>query len=268
MRASPNAGRAPRAAGPAPPQAAGRYSHAPDRARCRPSATAQQRRCGFGRRRTTRLRGHPASGDAGPSGAALRWDCLREAELGDVIGPPRQGRLPRLRAFETLTDAAPRVQAAYQTKIWLGKSFVKFCKSFINLIKLVSARTCSSARVRARPGRGAPVLRGALLGFAGRRAPAPGRCGLPPAADPAAGGGPDCAPTWRGALLRAATRGSGAPTPATCPAAVASGRSRARRPKVGRREHPVAVSEPICPSPTFEAEFERLGRGKAGPWRV
>ena len=151
MRASPNAGRAPRAAGPAPPQAAGRYSHAPDRARCRPSATAQQRRCGFGRRRTTRLRGHPASGDAGPSGAALRWDCLREAELGDVIGPPRQGRLPRLRAFETLTDAAPRVQAAYQTKIWLGKSFVKFCKSFINLIKLVSARTCSLARVRKHP---------------------------------------------------------------------------------------------------------------------
>ena len=33
--------------------------------------------------------------------------------------------------------------------IWFGKSFIKFCKSFINLIKLVSTRTCSSARVRA-----------------------------------------------------------------------------------------------------------------------
>ena len=32
--------------------------------------------------------------------------------------------------------------------IWLGKSFIKFCKSFINLIKLVSTRTCSLARVR------------------------------------------------------------------------------------------------------------------------
>ena len=32
--------------------------------------------------------------------------------------------------------------------IWFGKSFIKFCKSFINLIKLVSTRTCSSARVR------------------------------------------------------------------------------------------------------------------------
>ena len=31
---------------------------------------------------------------------------------------------------------------------WLGKSFIKFCKSFINSIKLVSTRTCSSARVR------------------------------------------------------------------------------------------------------------------------
>ena len=32
--------------------------------------------------------------------------------------------------------------------IWFGKSFIKFCKSFTNLIKLVSTRTCSSARVR------------------------------------------------------------------------------------------------------------------------
>ena len=32
--------------------------------------------------------------------------------------------------------------------IWFGKSFIKFCKSFIDLIKLVSTRTCSSARVR------------------------------------------------------------------------------------------------------------------------
>ena len=32
--------------------------------------------------------------------------------------------------------------------IWFGKSFIKFCKSFINLIKLVSTRSCSSARVR------------------------------------------------------------------------------------------------------------------------
>ena len=32
--------------------------------------------------------------------------------------------------------------------IWFGKSFINFCKSFINLIKLVSTRTCSSARVR------------------------------------------------------------------------------------------------------------------------
>ena len=32
--------------------------------------------------------------------------------------------------------------------IWFGKSFIKFFKSFINLIKLVSTRTCSSARVR------------------------------------------------------------------------------------------------------------------------
>ena len=32
--------------------------------------------------------------------------------------------------------------------IWFGYSFIKFCKSFINLIKLFSARTCSSARVR------------------------------------------------------------------------------------------------------------------------
>ena len=33
--------------------------------------------------------------------------------------------------------------------IWFGKSFIKFCKSFMNLMKLVSTRTCSSARVRA-----------------------------------------------------------------------------------------------------------------------
>ena len=32
--------------------------------------------------------------------------------------------------------------------IWFGKSFIEFCKSFINLIKLVSTLTCSSARVR------------------------------------------------------------------------------------------------------------------------
>ena len=32
--------------------------------------------------------------------------------------------------------------------IWFGKSFIEFCESFINLIKLVSTRTCSSARVR------------------------------------------------------------------------------------------------------------------------
>ena len=32
--------------------------------------------------------------------------------------------------------------------IWFGKRFNKFRKSFINLIKLVSTRTCSSARVR------------------------------------------------------------------------------------------------------------------------
>ena len=31
--------------------------------------------------------------------------------------------------------------------IWFGKSFINFYKSFINLIKLVSTRTCSSARV-------------------------------------------------------------------------------------------------------------------------
>ena len=39
-------------------------------------------------------------------------------------------------------------QNFYQIMIWFGKSFIKFCKSFINLIKLVSTRTCSSARVR------------------------------------------------------------------------------------------------------------------------
>ena len=32
--------------------------------------------------------------------------------------------------------------------IWFGKSFIKFCKNFINLIKLVSTQTCSLARVR------------------------------------------------------------------------------------------------------------------------
>ena len=32
--------------------------------------------------------------------------------------------------------------------IWFGKSFIKFCKSYINLKKLFSTRTCSSARVR------------------------------------------------------------------------------------------------------------------------
>ena len=32
--------------------------------------------------------------------------------------------------------------------IWFGKSFIKFCKSFINLIKLVSEWRCSLARVR------------------------------------------------------------------------------------------------------------------------
>ena len=32
--------------------------------------------------------------------------------------------------------------------IWFGKSFIKFCRSFINLIKLVSTRISSSARVR------------------------------------------------------------------------------------------------------------------------
>ena len=31
--------------------------------------------------------------------------------------------------------------------IWFGKSFIQFCKSFIVLIKLVSTRSCSSARV-------------------------------------------------------------------------------------------------------------------------
>ena len=36
--------------------------------------------------------------------------------------------------------------------IWFGKSIIKFCKSFINLIKLVSALTCSSARVRTQSG--------------------------------------------------------------------------------------------------------------------
>ena len=32
--------------------------------------------------------------------------------------------------------------------MWFGKSFIELCKSFIDLIKLVSTRTCSSARVR------------------------------------------------------------------------------------------------------------------------
>ena len=34
--------------------------------------------------------------------------------------------------------------------IWFGKSFIKFGKSFINLIKLISTRTCTSARVRSK----------------------------------------------------------------------------------------------------------------------
>ena len=36
----------------------------------------------------------------------------------------------------------------YQNMIWFCKSFIKFCKSCINLIKLVSSQTCSLARVR------------------------------------------------------------------------------------------------------------------------
>ena len=32
--------------------------------------------------------------------------------------------------------------------MWFGKSFINFCKSFINLVKIVSTRTCSSPRVR------------------------------------------------------------------------------------------------------------------------
>ena len=32
--------------------------------------------------------------------------------------------------------------------VWFGKSFIKFCRSFINLIKLVGTQTRSSARVR------------------------------------------------------------------------------------------------------------------------
>ena len=43
-------------------------------------------------------------------------------------------------------------QHFYQTMTWFCKRFIKFCKSFINLIKLISTRTCSSARVR--PGQG------------------------------------------------------------------------------------------------------------------
>ena len=35
--------------------------------------------------------------------------------------------------------------------IWFGKGFIKFCKSFINLTKLDSTLTCSSARVRINP---------------------------------------------------------------------------------------------------------------------
>ena len=34
-----------------------------------------------------------------------------------------------------------------QTMMWFGKSFIKFCRSFIKLIKLLSTQTCSSARV-------------------------------------------------------------------------------------------------------------------------
>ena len=36
----------------------------------------------------------------------------------------------------------------FQNMIWFCKSFIKFCKSCINLIKLVSSQTCSLARVR------------------------------------------------------------------------------------------------------------------------
>ena len=32
--------------------------------------------------------------------------------------------------------------------LWFGKSFIIFCKSFINLIKVVSTQTYSLARVR------------------------------------------------------------------------------------------------------------------------
>ena len=45
--------------------------------------------------------------------------------------------------------------------IWFGKSFIKFCKSFINLIKLVSTLTCSLARVRS----SADFLHAGLLFF-------------------------------------------------------------------------------------------------------
>ena len=31
--------------------------------------------------------------------------------------------------------------------IWSGKRFIKFCKSFVDLINFVSTRTCSQARV-------------------------------------------------------------------------------------------------------------------------
>ena len=32
--------------------------------------------------------------------------------------------------------------------IWLGKSFIKFCRSIMKLIKLMGTQTCCSARVR------------------------------------------------------------------------------------------------------------------------
>ena len=43
--------------------------------------------------------------------------------------------------------------------VWFGKSFIKFCRSFINLIKLVKTRTCSSVRAREYPLHGPCVLR-------------------------------------------------------------------------------------------------------------
>ena len=50
--------------------------------------------------------------------------------------------------------------------IWFGKSCIKFCKSFIISIKLVSTRTCSSARVRGSGGAGSGrVERGVVRTF-------------------------------------------------------------------------------------------------------